>query len=32
MIQKAHDAYNAKDFKTAYEIYTKLADHRLKKN
>lgn len=26
MIQTAHDAYNAGDFKTAFEIYSKLAD------
>ncbi len=26
MIQKAHDAYNAKDFTTAYKIYTELAN------
>lgn len=27
MIKKAHDAYNAKDFVTAYELYTQLSDN-----
>ncbi|MCX6052658.1 MAG: tetratricopeptide repeat protein [Campylobacterales bacterium] len=27
MIQKAHNAYNAKDFKTAFEIYSKLSEN-----
>jgi len=26
MIQQAHDAYNAGDFNTAFELYTKLAE------
>ncbi|MFA7500814.1 MAG: tetratricopeptide repeat protein [Sulfurimonas sp.] len=26
MIKKAHDAYNAQDFKAAFELYTELAD------